>query len=207
MSDEEPIIIQKEDIDRISRPETASANCTPAIVIISSDIESALRISNDDLVLPVAIIEPKDGFESPRDCIDIAGTSSPGARLQLSLDGMPGPVVIANNEGRFGFHKVKLSKQNNKMTVAQVDVSPDLSRRATVNVRVRLPYGGQKDWYTRQELTPDREIVRCRQPGCGRYVLRETWNQEGCYCGAKGNQFFTPEQPEFFRSKDEVIKI
>lgn len=207
MSNEEPIIISKEDIEKTLRSDTADADHTSAIVITASDVDSALRISKDDLILPVAINEPKDGFESHKDCIDIVGTSSPGAKLQLSLDGAPGAVVIADNEGRFRFDRVKLPNQNNRLTVAQVDGSLDLSRRATANVRVRLPYIGQKDWYTRQELTPDKEIVRCRQPACGRYVLRETWNQEGCYCGAKGNQFFTPEQPEFFRLKDEVIKI
>lgn len=207
MSSQEPIIIRKEDIDQALHPEPPNADCTPVIVVTQFDVQPALVISKEDLVAPVTIVEPKDGFESSKDCIDIAGTSSPGAKLQLSLDGAPGAVVIADNKGRFRFDRVKLPNQNNRLTVAQVDGSLDLSRRATVNVRVRLPYIGQKDWYTRQELTPDKEIVRCRQPACGRYVLRETWNQEGCYCGAKGNQFFTPEQPEFFRVKDEVIKI
>jgi len=207
MNSEEPIVIHKEDLEKIPRPEISGADRASAIIITTSDVEPAFKISIEDVTAPVTIIEPKDGFESQRDCIDIVGMASPGARLQLILNETPGAVVTADNQGRFRFHQVKLPAQNNTLTVSQVDVSPDLSRRAIVNVRVRLPYIGQKDWYTRQELTPDKEIVRCRRPGCGRYVLRETWNHEGCYCGAKGNQFFTPDQHEFFQVKDEVIKI
>lgn len=208
MMDESRIIITAADLDNAPPDQVVTRAEGSSILVIShADLQPELRLDARDLLLPLVVSDPSDGLQSHASQIDVVGRTSPNVRLKLTINGIARPIVIADHTGTFRFENVQLVNGNNRLTIEHTDEPQQSINRVTIFVHLRSPYSGQKDWYTREELTMGKEIVRCRNPRCNLYVLKATWDLEGCYCNARGNQYFTSVQPEFYTLKDEVIQI
>lgn len=233
MLDDEPIKITKDDINSLLGPEvegsfeslipgeiqTPSNNPTNTekLIILPSDLgddittliipnEAAFKISIEEFLVPLDILEPKDGQEISQRTIDIVGKTKPGAWLRINLNDVPGIVTESGEDGVFRFMNIKLADGDNKIAIDCVDELTSLAQPVVLHIRLKLPpYIGLRDWYTRERLELGSDVVRCKK--CDRYVLRITWNAEGCYCGEKGDRFFTPDQPEFSQVKDQTLRI
>lgn len=229
---EEPLILSKEDIDLILGYSSQSVatgaetvNPSPTIqaeylVITAEDLgpegfsggysglEPALVISLDELIVPVEILEPKEGHEAKKRIIDVVGRTGPKAWIKYTLNGKDGPVTEAGPDGGFRIRGVRLADGDNELILRCVNEPVSLSQPAMLHVKLKLPpYLGLRDWFTREKLEIGSDVVRCKNRDCERYVLRLTWESEGCYCGNKGPKYYTPDQPEFFQANDQAIQI